>query len=220
VDERRRAVIGWLNTKKFEETGDENASQGWTALIVDTNGNGRRDAYVEPDQAGRSDEGQAHQRAVLRGVAGAGRFRVGLDARFPGRHHAAGSGIESAGNRADGNLRAAGVDRPQGRTCSGFSPRGMDVDRNGVAWVALASGHMASFDRRKCKAPLNGPKATGQHCREGWTFYAEPLPQMKGVTDVGSAEASYYTWVDQFDTSGLGANTPINTGNASRRCSR
>jgi hypothetical protein len=97
----------------------------------------------------------------------------------------------------------------------GFSPRGMDVDRNGVAWVALASGHMASFDRRKCKAPLNGPKATGQHCREGWTFYPEPLPQLKGVTDVGSAEASYYTWVDQFDTSGLGANTPINTGNAS-----
>ena len=67
----------------------------------------------------------------------------------------------------------------------GFSPRGMDVDRNGVAWVALASGHMASFDRRKCKGPLNGPKATGQHCREGWTFYPEPLPQFKGVTDVG-----------------------------------
>ena len=73
---------------------------------------------------------------------------------------------------------------------------------------------MASFDRRKCKGPLNGAKATGQHCREGWTFYPEPLPQIKGVTDVGSSEASYYTWVDQFDTSGLGANTPINTGNA------
>ena len=38
---------------------------------------------------------------------------------------------------------------------------------------------------------------------------------MKGVTDPGSAEASYYTWVDQFNASGLGAGTPINTGNAS-----
>jgi hypothetical protein len=38
---------------------------------------------------------------------------------------------------------------------------------------------------------------------------------MKGVATPGSAEASYYTWVDQFNTSGLGANTPINTGNAS-----
>ena len=29
----------------------------------------------------------------------------------------------------------------------GFSPRGMDVDGNGVVWVALGSGHLASFDR-------------------------------------------------------------------------
>ena len=35
------------------------------------------------------------------------------------------------------------------------------------------------------------------------------------MTDSGSAEASYYTWVDQFDTLGLGENVPINTGNAS-----
>jgi hypothetical protein len=95
-----------------------------------------------------------------------------------------------------------------------FSPRGMDVDRDGVAWVALASGHLASFDRRKCRGPLNGPKATGQHCPEGWTLYAEPLPQLKGVTDPGSAGASYYAWVDQFDTFGLGRNVPISTGNA------
>ena len=91
----------------------------------------------------------------------------------------------------------------------------MDVDRNGVAWVALASGHMASFDRKKCKGPLNGPEATGQHCPEGWTFYPEPLPQNQGVGGTGSAEGSYYTWVDQFNTLGLGENTPINTGNGS-----
>src|SRR3712207_6848337 len=29
-----------------------------------------------------------------------------------------------------------------------------------------------------------------------------------------SAGASYYTWVDQFNTFGLGENVPINTGNA------
>jgi hypothetical protein len=33
------------------------------------------------------------------------------------------------------------------------------------------------------------------------------------VTDSGSAEASYFTWVDQFNTFGLGANVPISTGN-------
>jgi hypothetical protein len=79
----------------------------------------------------------------------------------------------------------------------------------------LASGHLASFDRRKCTGPLNGAAASGQHCPEGWTLYPEPAPQLKGVTESGSAESSYYTWVDQFDTLGLGANVAINTGNAS-----
>ena len=43
-------VVGWLNSKMFLETGDAGRSQGWTALVLDTNGNGRRDDYVEPDQ--------------------------------------------------------------------------------------------------------------------------------------------------------------------------
>ncbi len=43
-------VVGWLNTKMFDETGDAAKSQGWTALVLDTNGNGKRDDYVEPNQ--------------------------------------------------------------------------------------------------------------------------------------------------------------------------
>ena len=38
------------DTKMFEETHDEAKSQGWTALVLDTNGNGKRDAYVETEQ--------------------------------------------------------------------------------------------------------------------------------------------------------------------------
>src|SRR4030095_16744768 len=44
------SVVGWLNTKMFDETGDEVKSQGWTAPILDYNGNGKRDDYVEPNQ--------------------------------------------------------------------------------------------------------------------------------------------------------------------------
>ena len=98
---------------------------------------------------------------------------------------------------------------------SGFSPRGMDIDRNNVVWVALGSGHLASFDRRKCKGPLNGPKATGQHCPEGWMLYPTPGPNFRGINASGSADSHYYDWVDQFDTLGLGKNTPIITGNSS-----
>ena len=44
------AVVGWINTKLWEETGDIAKAQGWTPLILDTNGNGKRDDYVEPNQ--------------------------------------------------------------------------------------------------------------------------------------------------------------------------
>ena len=94
----------------------------------------------------------------------------------------------------------------------GYSPRVMNIDSKGVTWTSLASGHLASFDRRKCKV-LNGPTATGKHCPEGWTLYPYPGPQFSNVTDPGSAEASYATWVDQHDTLGLGKDVPISTGN-------
>jgi streptogramin lyase len=36
----------------------------------------------------------------------------------------------------------------------GSAPRGADIDSQGVVWVSLGSGHLGSFDRRKCKGPL------------------------------------------------------------------
>ena len=44
-------VLGWVNTKVLEETGDEAKAQNWTPFILDTNGNGRRDeGYAQPNQ--------------------------------------------------------------------------------------------------------------------------------------------------------------------------
>ena len=205
-------VLGWINTKMYDATHDEVKSQGWTGLILDTNGNGTRDAFVKPGQtmdpakdtqisdalytANPAPDGSIWGSvlgvpgAVIRVVPGANPTETALAERY-----------EVPWN----NATAVG----------GYSPRGMDVDRNGVAWVALGSGHLASFDRRKCKAPLNGPKATGQQCPEGWTFVANPAPQFKNLKDSGSVEGSYFAWVDQFDTFGLGRNTPIATGNQS-----
>jgi hypothetical protein len=94
----------------------------------------------------------------------------------------------------------------------GFGPRGGDIDSQGVVWVSLASGHIGSFDRRKCEGPLNGPKATGDHCPEGWAFYKYPGPGFEGIGD-NSAESSYYSWVDQHDTLGLGKDVPVSTAN-------
>jgi hypothetical protein len=94
----------------------------------------------------------------------------------------------------------------------GFGSRGADIDRNGVVWVSLASGHLGEFDRSKCKGPLNGPAATGDHCPEGWTFHRYPGPGFPELPEY-SVESSYYSWVDQRNTSGLGDNTPMSTAN-------
>ncbi|HTE14519.1 MAG TPA: carboxypeptidase-like regulatory domain-containing protein [Burkholderiales bacterium] len=199
-------VIGWLNRKMFDETGDEQKSQGWTALVLDTNGNGKRDDYVAPNQP----VDPTKDKRIIAAFYGIGvnpqdNTIWGSVLGFPGYVIRLNPGTNPP------ETALAEIYEPP---LPGYGPRGMDIDRNGLVWVPLSSGHMASFDRKKCKGPLNGPKATGQHCPEGWTLYPFPGPQLQNVTDTGSAEASYYTWVDQFDTFGLGKNVAMATGNA------
>ena len=198
-------VVGWLNTKMFEATGDEQKSQGWTALILDTNGNGKRDEYVEPDQP----VDPTKDKRVVAAFYGIAPSPVdgsiwGSVLGYPGYI------IRLTPGSDPSETALTEIFEPP---FPGYSPRGMDIDGNGVVWAPLASGHLASFDRRKCKV-LNGPTATGKHCPEGWTLYPFPGPQFKNVPDTGSAEASYYTWVDQHDTLGLGKDVPFATGNA------
>ena len=97
----------------------------------------------------------------------------------------------------------------------GFDPRGVDIDTNGVVWTALAaSSHLASFDRRKCKA-IKGPrKVDGSECPEGWALYQTTGPKLKG-TNI-PADFHYFNWVDQYDTLGIGKkNLPIANGSNS-----
>ncbi|HKA40464.1 MAG TPA: carboxypeptidase-like regulatory domain-containing protein [Burkholderiales bacterium] len=200
-------VIGWLDRAMFEKTGDEVRSQGWTPFVVDTNGNGKRDEWVEPNQP--VDPTKDKRVAVnLYSVAVSpvdGTVWGTSLAPFPSYVVRVAPGPDPTHTAL---TEIYEVPLP------GYGVRGGDIDRNGVFWSSLSSGHLASFDRRKCKGPLNGPAAaTGKHCPEGWTLYPFPGPQFKDVTDPGSVESSYYTWVDQFDIAGLGRNVPIATGN-------
>ena len=48
------------------------------------------------------------------------------------------------------------------------------------------------------------------------TLYATPGSKFRAVQASGrSADSHYYDWVDQFDTLGLGKDTPVITGNSS-----
>jgi hypothetical protein len=225
-------VVGWLNVKMWDMTHDAAKSQGWTALVLDTNGNGKRDAYVEGEQ-------NVATLANGESLGTASAVNTKTDPTKDTRLNAAfyGMGIGPDGTVwgsvlgfPGGIVRLSPGSNPPETALAeyyevpwndpkapvwGFSPRGMDVDGNGVAWVALASGHMASFDRRKCKGPLNGPTALGRQCPEGWTLYQTPGPQFKNVSLSGSADSHYYIWNDRADTLGLGKNTPIITGNSS-----
>jgi hypothetical protein len=196
-------VAGWVNTKTFDETGDAAKSVGWSPFVLDINGNGKRDDFVQPDQP-------ADPAKDKRIVPGSGPYAV-----MP--HPTDGSVWYTVGvfAGAPGFLRfdpATGLSEVYNIPKQGYGIRGGDIDKNGVAWGSASNGSLVSFDRRKCKGPLNGPNATGDHCPEGWTFYKYPGPGFEGFAET-SAEASYYTWVDQHNTFGLGENIPMSTAN-------
>ena len=205
-------VEGWFDTRIWDKTHDEKQAQGWTAFVLDYNGNGKRDDYTEPN----APADPAKDR----------RLNVTLYGDTPGFD---GSVWGSVQGMPGGLLRLVpGAHPPETAitefyevpwnnpraNAQGYAPRGMDVDSKGVVWTVLSSGHLASFDRSKCKV-LNGPTATGQHCPEGWTLYPLPGPNYKNAAESGSADSAYYDFVDRFDMLGVGKDVPLATGNLS-----
>ena len=58
-------VVGWLDVKKFDATGDAMKSQGWTPVVVNTSGTGKREDFVARRQADRARQGQVGEGGVL-----------------------------------------------------------------------------------------------------------------------------------------------------------
>lgn len=207
-------VVGWLDTTKYDETGDERASQGWCPTILDTNGDGELGEYVEPNQPVDPTKDKRLFGFAYGIIPHPSDGSIWFVRTYP-------SNVPGQILRLDPKTCLTEQYHPPYKTDAvppdqwGYTPRGIDVDRNGLIWTALSgSGHIASFDRSKCEV-LNGPTATGHHCPEGWTLYPTPGPQMQGVTASGSADFHYYIWVDQFNTLGLGENVPIANGTTS-----
>ena len=195
-------VAGWVNTRVWDETGDAARAQGWFPFVLDTNGNGKVDAWTEPGKPAEADKDMR--------IAGSGPYAV-----MP---HPTDGSVWYTFNVFAGPPGFMRFD-PKTRLSEfyaipreGIGVRGGDIDKNGVLWGSGSNGSLISFDRRKCKGPLNGPKATGNHCPEGFAYHRYPGPGFEGF-EKDSAEASYYTWVDHHNTVGLGDNVPISTAN-------
>ena len=218
-------VVGWLNTKLYDETGDERAAQGWCPTVLDTNGDG---AVTKPwNEPGRGGQPSSYDPALDTRVV-VGSYGVIGDptddkavwissTRFPGqlaRLHVGDNPPETCVTEMYEVPSVLDPNVPTDKT--GFGSRGIDIDRDGIVWTALSgSSHLASFDRTKC-AVHNGPTTRdGRHCVDGWTLYPTPGPVVQGTDPPVRADYHYYNWVDQWNTLGLGADVPIATGSNS-----
>jgi hypothetical protein len=207
-------TLGWVNTRLLDATGDQQRAQGWAPLILDTNGNGKQDAWVEPGALpDPAKDSRIDVSFYATSVSPADGSVWGNANAFPGAIVRV-----ALGQRPPETTLAEIYNVPWNRPevpGAGHTPRGLDVDNNGVVWMVTGSGHLVSFDRRTCKGPLNGPTAIGQQCPEGWSFHLVPGPNFQGNPEATRADSNYYDWIDIHDTLGLGKNVPVATGNGS-----
>lgn len=222
-------VVGWLETEKWEPgtPADPSGTMGWCPLVLDTNGDG----VITPDRHQWNavlDGIEGGEGALLRVEKPKERASLdpGKDTRMAGFNYGVGVspkdqsywGARYSPYVPSGLFRLeTGANPPS--TCKteyyeapvvdgkplAFNARSVDIDNDGVAWVAFGSGAIGRFDRSACKV-VNGPTATGQHCAEGWEIIPTPGPRLGG-TDVGS-DWFYEVFVDNHDVFGLGAGTP------------
>jgi hypothetical protein len=193
-------VAGWINTKVFDETGDAEKATGWFPFVLDTNGNGKLDEFGDKPEEGkdtRYNPGSGPYAVMPHPTDGSIWYTSGVFGGTPGFL------------RFDPKTRLSEF---YALPKEAISLRGGDIGKDGVLWGSGSGGHLISFDRRKCKAPLNGPNATGNHCPEGFALHKYPGPGFDDLPN-SSAESSYYTWVDHHNAVGLGENVPISTAN-------
>ena len=228
-------IFGWIDTKVYDQTKDEKQAVGWCGQVVDTNGDGRITAPPWNRIGGRGDSllyqgdtATGGARPGGPGATGAGGPDPKLDTLVSFSLYAVipspvDDSVWGVAERYPGYLVRLDRGKNPPQSCiteiyrvpaPGFDPRGVDIDTNGVVWTALAaSSHLASFDRRKCKAITGPRKADGSECPEGWTLYQTTGPKLKGTTI--PADFHYFNWVDQHNTLGLGTNKPIANGSNS-----
>jgi hypothetical protein len=196
-------VAGWVNTRIWDEIKDAQKAVGWFPFVLDTNGNGKLDEYTDagkPAEAGkdaRFNPGSGPYAVMPHPTDGSIWYTSGVFAGTPGFL------------RFDPKTKLSEF---YAVPKEAIGLRGGDIGADGVLYGSGSGGHLVAFDRRKCKGPLNGPNATGNHCPEGFTLHKYPGPGFDEVPN-SSAEASYYTWVDHHNAVGLGNDVPISTAN-------
>ena len=191
-------VLGWFDPRKYDPAKPDTlkAAQGWSELVVDSDGDGKKDTPLIGFNYGVIPNPKDHSvwTAQPGGDPGGALDYRGRLVRYDPARDA---------------FETYTPPKP------GSGPRGVDVDSNGIIWVALGgSGHLGRFDRSKCKQTWG----TGDQCPEGWTLYRSPGPKMHtgdAAANEKGADFHYYLFVDQFDTLGMGRDVIVVNGTGS-----
>jgi hypothetical protein len=228
-------IVGWIDTKVYDQTHDEKQAVGWCGQVVDTNGDGKISRpwnvvntrvggevsilYATDTQGGPNPRAKAGDQKPYDPKLDT-QISYSLYSLIPSPVDDSVWGVSEV---FPGYLIRVQTGKNPPETCRtqvfkvpspGYDPRGVDIDSNGVVWTALAAtSHLASFDIRKCKDMKGPDKIDGSQCPEGWTLYQTTGPKLKG-TDIPS-DFHYYNWVDQQGIIGLGKNIPFANGSNS-----
>lgn len=187
-------AIGWLDTAVFDADKPETLEQamGWSEAVVDTDGDDVADTPIVGFRYSIIPNPAKKDVWVSIPPGSYGKFPTYGKAGYVMRYDPATDRHEVYSPPAP----AAGA-------------RGIDVDSKGNVWAAMAgSGHLARFDRDRCKQTWGA----GDQCPEGWTIWPTPGPNFRGIETSGSADFHYFIWVDQFNTLGLGQDAVVING--------
>ena len=196
-------MAGWVNTRVFDETGDAARSQGWSPFVLDTNGNGKRDDYVEPNQPvdpakdKRIVPGSGPYAVMPSPVDGSIWYTVGVFGGAPGFL------------RFDPKTQLSEV---YNVPAPAFGIRGGDIDKNGVAWGSALERTPRQLRPAQVQGSAQRAEGDRRSLPRGLGVLPVPGTGLRGLGE-NSAESSYYTWVDQHNTLGLGENIPMSTAN-------
>src|ERR1017187_8310105 len=132
-------IIGWLDTRVLDETGSQEKAQGWCAAYADVNGNGKYDKDIDKLIPNTYD-------SSVNPVDGSVWFAVNS---YPGMIVR----VERGSHPPDScrtEIFATPVGWGSVGGASGYTPHGIDPDRNGVMWVALGGSGQAQPTSLHC----------------------------------------------------------------------
>ncbi len=237
-------IFGWIDTKVYDETHDEQKAVGWCGQVLDTNGDG---VITKPFQVARM--GRAGDASILYSTdtaaggnqnAGGGRGRGAAPTGSPEANPNLDTLVsynmyaiipspvdDSVWGVSESPYPGMLIRMQRGKnapsTCKttlfkvpspGYDPRGVDIDSHGVVWTGLAASSHLASFDVRKCKDLKGPAKVDGSQCREGWTLYETDGPKLKGTQV-PADFHYYNWVDQHNVMGLGADTPFLTGSNS-----